>query len=843
MVALHKQSDLSDRKEVKMKTKILSSILLLIFALTLSLTYFGCGGGKKGTPITTPPPQEETINYDQIPVVSTNGEATIGTSGGKITLENASIAVPENAVTESTNFSIEKITPQDIINTPPQTLIQAGNYYIVSSTTTEFQKPVQIAIPYDETVSQTNDDLALTDIYIWNGEEYIALPTDVDTTNKTLKAYIENLSEDINIAKSKKKNLVNITTSGIYVFKKDKDKISSKCQSSGGKFNGYYCECAPGTYWNYNSSECVQSEYQGKGKFYEGNEDYRILTANVGNSNPLSWKYNYKLCDIEVEARVANSIRKYNPDIVAIQERLPYSWCRNNPSLANNIKKVCALEGEQIERLLGNDYSIVCTSLSDGNTTYRYASGISADGYECIGIKNNILSNMVFDRDSDLIDSCSSDTGALRVEVNLKSGKQVTIINAHTATPFNYSVIPPTLDLHANASCRASQFTRIFNAQGNKTLIMGDMNMDPHSGLYQDSADVKSWNDNMTKYNYYYHSDYNTKTTRWGVFDHVISNFALPVGGCRPLQDTANLDKGEGMDHNAILCDSLNFSGSPQPKGDISGTIRDATNGKGVPNISIKFRRGENIKEGTIIATTTTDSDGNYIVYDLDEGTYTGEMSGEGYVTDWFPVKCIGGQTNYNQDGNITPILPAGQTRIILTWGETPEDLDAHLTGPLPNGDRFHLYFIHADTCDHWNCGDNPWPEYVNLDIDDTTSWGPETTTIYQQISGVYRFSVHNYTNRYEDYSYSLSNSGAVVKIYRGTGRGCKLVSTFKVPANKEGTLWTVFEMNGNNITAINTMSYESDSDSVARQKRISKTDAELLINLPAKIKKANKRR
>ena len=36
-------------------------------------------------------------------------------------------------------------------------------------------------------------------------------------------------------------------------------------------------------------------------------------------------------------------------------------------------------------------------------------------------------------------------------------------------------------------------------------------------------------------------------------------------------------------------------------------------------------------------------------------------------------------------DGVMTPILPAGETRIVLTWGEFPSDLDSHLTGPAPD--------------------------------------------------------------------------------------------------------------------------------------------------------------
>lgn len=64
-------------------------------------------------------------------------------------------------------------------------------------------------------------------------------------------------------------------------------------------------------------------------------------------------------------------------------------------------------------------------------------------------------------------------------------------------------------------------------------------------------------------------------------------------------------------------------------------------------------------------------------------------------------------------------------------------------------------------------------------------------------------------------------------------------MSELKVPANRGGTLWTVFELNGSTITPINTMSYESDP-SIVREidtftGRAFETDAVLMRNLPNK--------
>jgi len=266
------------------------------------------------------------------------------------------------------------------------------------------------------------------------------------------------------------------------------------------------------------------------------------------------------------------------------------------------------------------------------------------------------------------------------------------------------------------------------------------------------------------------------------------------------------------------------YSGS----GTASGKIFHALTGVGVGSLIINLREGINAINGTIVGTTVTASDGSYAFNNLTAGHYTAEVSGVGYVTTYFSLICIGGTETNNQNATITPILSPGETRIVLTWGQTPSDLDSHLTGPLPDGSRFHLFYPYADA----NAG-SPWPEYVRLDLDDVTSYGPETTTIYQQIEGVYRFSVHDYSNRYSSNSSALSTSGAQVRVYRGS----TLVANFNVPSNQSGTLWTVFELSGDTIAPINSMSYESapgNIESFSLVRTVS-ADAPLMLNLPEK--------
>ena len=237
--------------------------------------------------------------------------------------------------------------------------------------------------------------------------------------------------------------------------------------------------------------------------------------------------------------------------------------------------------------------------------------------------------------------------------------------------------------------------------------------------------------------------------------------------------------------------------------GDASGQITNSVDGRGVSGLLINFRKGINVHSGTIVRTETTGNNGLYSVSSLEAGSYTAELTGSGYQKSYITVVVLGGKTNDNQNGTINPILEEGEIRIVLTWGENPSDLDSHLTGPLEgSSDRFHVYW--------WKDGNINSSPYTNLDVDDTSSYGPETITIRTQQSGVYRYSIHDYSNKSRTSSSALANSGAKIKVYKGSG----LVAEYFVP-NEAGTLWRVFEIDGGSIKPINSMSYHQNEDTV----------------------------
>ncbi len=84
-------------------------------------------------------------------------------------------------------------------------------------------------------------------------------------------------------------------------------------------------------------------------------------------------------------------------------------------------------------------------------------------------------------------------------------------------------------------------------------------------------------------------------------------------------------------------------------------------------------------------------------------------------------------------------VVDQSAASITLTWGRAPSDLDSHLWGPDGDGGEFHVSYVVKTV--------NIGSATVALDVDDTSSFGPEIITISSFPSeGRYRYSVQNYS-------------------------------------------------------------------------------------------------
>lgn len=246
---------------------------------------------------------------------------------------------------------------------------------------------------------------------------------------------------------------------------------------------------------------------------------------------------------------------------------------------------------------------------------------------------------------------------------------------------------------------------------------------------------------------------------------------------------------------------------------------------------------GANVTIGT--QTVATNASGVASFSGLAAGPVSVSTTAGGYVTatQTATLACTGGANTVAvalSPSTGTSSLGSGQFRVILTWGQNPSDLDSHLTGPAADGTRWHVYY-----------GDKTAGDMCALDVDDTTSYGPETVTCpptgntsTSLRNGVYRYSVHHYSG-----SSRIDTSGASVRLEFGNGR----TYTYTPPAGAylgSKDVWTVFELTVNNgsvsVAPVNTVSNVSSASSVTRAQEApadfgQAEDAAALAGLPGK--------
>ena len=196
---------------------------------------------------------------------------------------------------------------------------------------------------------------------------------------------------------------------------------------------------------------------------------------------------------------------------------------------------------------------------------------------------------------------------------------------------------------------------------------------------------------------------------------------------------------------------------------------------------------------------TITDETGVFI-FEVEIGQYKLDISKEGYISTFANVRMGADETPREIVCALSPEIK--EFRIVLTWGSRPRDLDAHLSGPNPEGGNFHIWYRNR-----YPIGGKDF-----LDRDDMDKYGPETVTIYKPAVGNYRYSVHDYTNKNSKRSKNLSRSNAQVFVY---GQN-KLLASFEVPNNFRGNCWHVFEISEKHaIIPINEIEFVKNASSI----------------------------
>ncbi len=225
-------------------------------------------------------------------------------------------------------------------------------------------------------------------------------------------------------------------------------------------------------------------------------------------------------------------------------------------------------------------------------------------------------------------------------------------------------------------------------------------------------------------------------------------------------------------------------------------TLLDAVTGKPLQGVMVAVK---NQKTGETVAMGQTDADGHFLT-PVEYGAYDVLFSKQGYLEAKHEFTMGIDELPVSMNFALTPEVK--EFRIILTWGAFPPDLDAHLSGPNPDGGQFHIWWRNKTLIGGKNF----------LDRDDQHSYGPETITIYKPARGIYTYAVHNYSGRNARNSLDLSFSQAHVDVY-ADGR---LQASFDVPRGRKGNVWEVFKIDPNmQIVPVYQMYDEVDSRNV----------------------------
>ncbi|MBQ9061608.1 MAG: Ig-like domain-containing protein [Eubacterium sp.] len=252
--------------------------------------------------------------------------------------------------------------------------------------------------------------------------------------------------------------------------------------------------------------------------------------------------------------------------------------------------------------------------------------------------------------------------------------------------------------------------------------------------------------------------------------------------------------------------------------GTLSGTLYNAQNGREISDqLTLYVRSGGYNTSGDPLLSVETNEDGTYLIENLEPGLYTIQVvdnreSEEGsYVTTNFNAVVEAGSNT--QNATVTYLLASDQVRFILRWGDeasgASRDLDSHLVGPGVKGGQFHTWY--SEKTYYAAAEGEESIKYADLDVDDTTWEGPETTTIYRKTEGLYHFYIHDFSNGGNPESSQMSRSNATVRVVVGS----RELAVYNVP-NQPGNLWDVctYDAVNGKLTPINQVIGFDDDES-----------------------------
>jgi hypothetical protein len=206
------------------------------------------------------------------------------------------------------------------------------------------------------------------------------------------------------------------------------------------------------------------------------------------------------------------------------------------------------------------------------------------------------------------------------------------------------------------------------------------------------------------------------------------------------------------------------------------GKVTNAVDGKSIQGATIDIYASK--EDSDPAYQLTSDKNGSYSM-SIDAGSYYVRVNAEGFIEMGSDMD-VQDVTDYEKNFALSPTLDGKVARIVLTWDESPKDLDSYLMVPKKNYPKL------KDTIYYSN--KKPSGADAYLDLDDTTSFGPETITIDKTHSGVYCYLVNRYSSK------PKTMTGARVKVYITDGRILDY-SWDSASGSESAENWAVFEL------------------------------------------------
>lgn len=256
------------------------------------------------------------------------------------------------------------------------------------------------------------------------------------------------------------------------------------------------------------------------------------------------------------------------------------------------------------------------------------------------------------------------------------------------------------------------------------------------------------------------------------------------------------------------------------------GIAINATDSQKIEGVTIALLNGfdstSSANPNGVQGSAVTGTNGECAINDgVNAGYYTIEASKDGYSTYHHNETIKPGENELTI--NMSPVIQVqGEYRIVLTWGETPRDLDSHLI--CSGNENYHIYYARKDY-NSQNTNTNS-AGYASLDVDDISSYGPETTTVKIGEGNSYIYAVHNYSDGWTGEggsgAWNLAHSGARVVVYSSDG----IIFDGSVPTNEQGITWEVFRIENGRLNVTNRISFDYPGESSGNIPSVAANDA-----------------